>query len=258
MKTSRFGIWVVSSTWGWCATACGSDTATTPSAEIRTAGGGGGATGSAATAARAGAGSIASGVDPTKPVNQLTLPEADQLCQTMAPPALEVANDPEKSRGSCVLRIIQTQFYRALTTVEECEQQIASCDAATAPSAPANLPAAVPSLLAAGMACASGTLDINPTCRANIGEVEGCLSAGLGALGVANRANCTTIMSGAAAREVAQTLGNSGVLACQGYQSKCSEGFTLGSAGAPGAGGSSSQAGVAGAIGEAAAAGAGH
>jgi len=170
------------------------------------------------------AGSL-SGVDSEKPLNQLSAAEVDQLCRAIAPAAMEVASDPVQTRGSCMLRIIQTQFYRTLTTLEQCQQAMASCEATAGSMDQLNLPVLMPSLLAAGIACASGTLVIPSTCRATVGEMEGCLTAGRGAFGVANQATCETILSGAASRTVVLALGNAGVLACQGYQSKCPGGL---------------------------------
>lgn len=171
---------------------------------------------------------VNSGLDPEKPLNQLTDAETSRLCQAIAPPALEVASDPDKSHGSCVLTIIQTQFTHTLTTLEQCIQAMAECDSASVPAGQASAAAPVPSVLAAGMSCVGSTPTIQGTCRANVGELEGCITTGISALAVANAATCDTIVSGAAARQVAQTLGNLGVLACQGYKSKCPDGFAAG------------------------------
>ncbi len=280
MKTSLLGRLALSLAVGWIAVACRSDTdptappasggtggtggvGGTPSkgvagAEAPLAGGGsGGASldgvaGEAAMSEKAGSGGIgpvgiSSGLDPERAVNQLTQAEVGQLCQAIFPPALEVATDPDKSRGSCVLTIIQTQFVHTLTTLEQCQQEMARCDAAAAPAGQVNLSAPVPSVLAAGMSCVNATPTVYATCRATVGELEGCMTAGVGALGIANQVTCDTIMSGAASRQVAQSLGNSGVLTCQGYKSKCPDGFTSGRGGSSaGIGGSSAMAGTSG------------
>lgn len=280
MKTSLLGILVVSSAVGWVAVACRSDTDPTAPPASAGAGGAGGAggislngvagaetppvgggsggasldgvAGASAVNANAGSGGIGpggvnSGLDPEMQVNQLTQAEVGQLCRAIAPPALEVATNPDKSRGSCVLTIIQTQFVHTLTTLEQCQQDMARCDAAVAPAGQVNLSAPVPSVLAAGMSCVSATPIVNSTCRATVGELEGCMTAGVGALGIANQVTCDSIMSGAASRQVAQSLGNSGVLTCQGYKSKCPDGFTGGNGGSSsGIGGSSALAGMGG------------
>jgi hypothetical protein len=241
MKTSLIGILVVSSVLGWVAVGCVDDEALlTPATKAATpqAGGDGGApldeaAGAAARGETGGSGpaSITSGVDPEKPLNGLTSTETEQLCQAIAPPALEVASDPDKFRGTCVLRIIQAQFIDTLTTLEQCQEAMIGCDTTALPDGSAKTDAPLPSVLAAGLACVSATPNINPTCRANVGELEGCITAGLGTLDVANQQTCDTIISGVAARQIAQSLGNSGVLTCQGYQRKCPDGFAIGSGG---------------------------
>ena len=239
MKTLPFfGICAVSLVVGWAAVACADDTAPQASSgavatggatsSVTAIGGSGGTTveGSAGTAT---VGGTDSGLDTTRLINQLTKSEAAQLCEMLAPPALEVSSDPDKSRGSCILRIVQTAFTHVITALDQCQLAMDACDTVVATPGQASLSGAVPSLLAAGMACVNSAFEINPTCRASVGEVEGCLTAGLGVLATANEFTCSTIMSGDAARQVASILGNSGVLACQGYQSKCPNGMAIGS-----------------------------
>ncbi len=168
-----------------------------------------------------------SGLGTTRLINQLTKSEMAELCAILAPSALEVSKDPDKSRGSCVLHIVQTAFTHVTTTLEECQSALDACDTATVSPGQPNISGAVPSLVSAAMACVSSTPDINPTCRSSVAEVEQCFTAGFSTLAAANDFTCTTIMSGDAARQVASILGNSGVLACQGYQSKCPNGIVV-------------------------------
>jgi hypothetical protein len=239
MKTSSLlGILAVSSVAEWAAVACAGDTAPQSSPRIVAIGGTSGSvpaigeTGGATVDGSAGTDTVGgadSGLDTTRLINQLTQSEADLLCEMLSRPALDVSSDPEKSRGSCILRVVQTAFTHVITTLDQCQQGMDACDTVGATPGQASLSGAVPSLLAAGMACINSAFEINPSCRANVGEVEGCLAAGLGVLATANQFTCSTIMSGDAARQVASILGNSGVLACQGYQSKCPNGMAISS-----------------------------